>query len=401
MTIRCMKLAILLLLASLLSGCWSRRELNELAIAAALGFDQAPRGYNISAQIVNPGEIAKASGSGRSPVITFTTPGDTVLQGLRRMTKESPRRIYGSHVRVLVLGEELARKGLGGVLDILARDVEMRTDFYIVIARGGKAMDILETFTTLEKIPANKLFTSLEMSDKNWAATGKVTLGELLDDITSKGKNPVLTGIEIKGDEALGKRKENMQRAKIPAELIYSDMAVLKSDKLVGWFNESESKGYNYLKGTVHSTIINIPWPDGSRIGVELLRTKRKIKVEWKDGKPVAHVKLTAEGEVGEVQSTADIRNPFVLREMREKTEADVRNRIRSAVRRAQTEFHSDVFGFGEALHRSSPRKWKEVEDRWHDELFPKLDLEVQVEVTIKRMGNTNQSILRQMGGHS
>src|SRR5207253_4416944 len=122
-----------LLLISFLTGCWSSKELNELSIVTALGIDKTENGYLVSAQIINPGEIAGKTSSGRTEVIRFMKSGNTILEAIRKLATDSPRKIYVSHLRVVVFGEKLAREGIGKTLDILSRDHEMRSDFYLMV----------------------------------------------------------------------------------------------------------------------------------------------------------------------------------------------------------------------------------------------------------------------------
>ncbi|GJM82918.1 hypothetical protein HMSSN139_54140 [Paenibacillus sp. HMSSN-139] len=62
--------------------------------------------------------------------------------------------------------------------------------------------------TPLEPLPANKLFASLETSENNWSPTLSITLDELINDLTSEGKHPVLTGLRILGDPKTGQTKK-------------------------------------------------------------------------------------------------------------------------------------------------------------------------------------------------
>ncbi|UUZ86249.1 hypothetical protein LJK88_24275 [Paenibacillus sp. P26] len=48
----------------ILPGCWDRRELNEIGLVTALGIDKAGDQYELTAQFVNPGEIASKEGGG-------------------------------------------------------------------------------------------------------------------------------------------------------------------------------------------------------------------------------------------------------------------------------------------------------------------------------------------------
>ena len=56
-------ICLLCILTILLSGCWSKRELNELAIVVALGIDKIDEDYEITVQIVDPGEISMRQAS--------------------------------------------------------------------------------------------------------------------------------------------------------------------------------------------------------------------------------------------------------------------------------------------------------------------------------------------------
>ena len=176
--------------------------MNELGISVGIGIDKAGKGYRVSAQVVDPGEVASGKSSGnRTSVTLYEATGDTVTEAIRKMTTISPRVIYLAHLRVLVIGESLARAGIEKPLDLFSRDPEVRTDFFIVIAKGSSAKDVLKILTPLEKIPVNKLYMSLATSQKEWAPTTTITLDELMSDIISEGTNPVLTGVKVTGVE--------------------------------------------------------------------------------------------------------------------------------------------------------------------------------------------------------
>ena len=53
-----MLLVALFIIIGLLTGCWSRRELNDLAISVGMGFDKKDDQVQVTIQIVNPGEVA-------------------------------------------------------------------------------------------------------------------------------------------------------------------------------------------------------------------------------------------------------------------------------------------------------------------------------------------------------
>ena len=85
--------------------------------------------------------------------------------------------------------------------------------------------------TPLQKIPANKLFASLETSEKTWAPSLTETLNEMVSDLLSDGKQPVLPGIRILGDPETGAKKKNVEGIDTLTQLKFTGIAAFKRDK--------------------------------------------------------------------------------------------------------------------------------------------------------------------------
>ncbi|MEV5028303.1 Ger(x)C family spore germination protein [Paenibacillus sp. LPE1-1-1.1] len=384
-----------LLLLNLLTGCWNRRELNELGISVGIGIDKEGKGYRVSAQVVNPGEVASAKPSGnRTPVTVYEATGDTIFEAIRKMTTTSPRVIYMAHLRVLVIGEALAREGIEKPLDHFSRDHEVRTDFFIVIAKGSSAKDVLKVLTPVEKIPANKLFLSLETSQKVWAPTLTTTLDELITDIISEGKSPVLTAVKVTNVNK-GQSQQNVEYIEPPGKLRYSGLAVFKEDKLIGWLNEKESKGYSYIRDKVRNTVGTLACPEGGNIAVEIMKSKTDVKGKVKNGKPQIDIEIKTEENVGEVECEIDLTNRETIDMLEKSAEKKVTAIILDSIHKTQKRLKVDIFGFGEAIRRSNPAAWKTLKQDW-EEQFLNLEINVKVDVKIRRIGTVSNSFHRE-----
>lgn len=390
-------LGILILVLAVNTGCWSRRELNELAIEVAMGFDKAGDQYRITSQVVDPGEVAaKEGGTGRTPVITYQATADTPFEARRKMTTMSPRKIYSAHIRMVVIGEELARDGIENFLDFLSRNYEHRADFFIVVAKGTSAENVLKILTPLEQIPANELFDSLKTSERAWAPTSGVTIHDLISDLVSKGKHPVLTGLKVKGSQEIGESKENVEKMDTPTQLQYTGLGVFKEDKLIGWLNETESKGYNYIMDNVKSTVGHISCPKGGKAVLEVIRSKANMKGKVKKGKPEVDVEIRLEANVGEVEcKDLDLTKTKTINEMEARSAEKIKEFAEKTIKKAQKKYKADIFGFGEAIHRADPKFWKQVEKNW-DQEFPNLPVNVKVDFKIRRTGTVGQSFLKE-----
>lgn len=392
-------LILLLSIILLTTGCWNRRELNELGIAVAAGVDKEGDRYRLSVQVVDPGQVTAQKGaSGGAAATLYTSEGDSVFEAARRITQISPRKIYFSHLRVFLIGESLARQGIGETLDFLFRDHEFRPDFYLVVAKGASALETLKIMTPLEPVPANKLFSSLETSEINWSPSIAITLDELIDNLASSGQNPVLTALEINGDPKIGENKDNITSISTPTQLKYSGLAAFNKDKLVGWLNEQESRGYHDIHGGIKSTILHIPCPDGGKVIIESIRSSTKVKGSVIQGQPQIDIQVTAEGNVGAAGcKKLDITDPSTVPGLEKEIEEKLIGFMEAAIEKAQRELKTDIFGFGEAIRRSNPKAWKTMEKNWNEEYFTGLPINIKTDFVIRRIGMTTNPVTEQM----
>lgn len=390
------KIILLIFISCLLilSGCWNRRELNELALVVGLSIDKKDGKYILGAQVVEPGEVASQKGGGnRTPVTTYFEEGAYLFEAVRRMTTISPRKLYFSHLQILVLGEEIAKEGFSEALELLTRDPEFRKDFYIIVSKDVSGKDILQNLTPLEAIPANKLRSSLESSEKSWAPTVAIQMDELITDLTSEGKNPVLTGITIRGNKRKGLTSGNVQRITPFARLHYKNVAVFNGDKLIGWLNEKESKGYNYITDNVKNTVGKIPCPDGNKLVLEIIRAKSEVTGKVVNGKVHINIKMSGEANVGEVACNIDLTKPESIKKLELSVNKVNEHILSQSVKKAK-KLRADIYGFGEVIHRADPQKWKVLKKDW-DQHFVDSEVTIQSDFKIRRTGVLNQSFLK------
>lgn len=390
---------IFLLLSLSLTGCWSSRELNELAIIVAAGLDKSDDEVLLSLQVISPGEISpQRSAAGRAPIVTYRGTGKTVLEAVREMTKKIPRRSYWSHLRIVVIGEELAKEdGVTKVLDFLARDHEIRGDFYIVLSHGVRAEEVLGVMTPIDKIPAQKMFASLKTSAESWGSTQAVYLSDLISDLASTEKGATLSGIHFRGDLSTGEKRENVERSDPAAIVEYVGLGVLKKGKLIGWLNQEESKGITFAKDQMKSTIISAPCPKQGEMAMEVIRARATVDVQLKEGKLSGKIHVYADGSIAETDCAIDLTKLPVIHQIEKKMEKRVIGIIESSIQAAK-ELQTDVIGFSDKTHKKYPKYFKQVKEDW-DEIFAKMNVEVTADVHLRRTGTEVNPFLQEMGG--
>lgn len=387
---------VYVIIALLLSSCWNRRELNDLAIAVAAGVDKVGDKYRLSVQTVVPGPVtSKSGGSGEAPATLYTAEGDTFFEATRRMSQVSPRKIYFSHLRMFLIDEAMAREGMAKVLDLLSRDHEFRTDFYLAITRGTSAEETLKIMTPLEPIPANKLYNTLQNSEKSWSPSSAMTLDMFINQVTSAGKHPVLAGLRITGDPKIGVEKKNVENIYSPAQLQYTGLAVFKFDKLIGWLNEKDSRVYRMITGDLKSAVNYVPCRDGGKVVLETIRMESKLKGRLVDSRPELDIKVDLEGNVGSVECKGlDLHDPATIDLLEVEMEDKLTKTLHNVIDKVQTEHKVDIFGFGEAIRRSYPKAWRNMGSDWDERYFTSLKTHVIVNYKIRGTGTIYDSFL-------
>ncbi|MED3730157.1 Ger(x)C family spore germination protein [Geobacillus stearothermophilus] len=385
--------------AVLLAGCWSKKELTDLSVVIAVGLDKTKDGrYLVSFQVVNPGNVAGAlqrgGGAGGVPISVSST-GDTLVEASRKASKKLSRILYYAHTNLVVISEELARQGLNGVFDAIERNQEFRTTTKLVIAHGHSAKEVLSVLTPIDKIPANQIIKTLEFSEMALGQTISTDVWEVIRDFTSSGKNIVLTGVVIEGNTQRGKRQTNVQSSVPDARISLDGLALFKKDRLVRWVNGSTERGVLWGLDRIKQTNITIPWKGKKEaIGYRAMEVTTRLKVELKNGHPSILVHIQTEGDISETYVPINLADYRLLFQLEKAIGRDIEREVRQAIETAQHE-KTDVFGFGEAVHRAHPRLWKRIKKEWDDRYFPHLPVTVKVDASIRRTGLRNTPYIK------
>ena len=168
--------------------------------------------------------------------------------------------------------------------------------------------------------------------------------------------------------------------------------AAFRKDKLVGFLDRTEARGANWVRGEVKSGVVIVPAiiDKNRRISMEIIKTWADIRPSIDDGKIKFTIEVNAVGDMVENQDApkpmdhTEYLNYFL--EVENKFKSGIEQEVRAAADKAQDELQSDILGFGDALGRKYPKEWKELKDKW-GELFPQVEYDVNVIVTLERPG--------------
>ncbi len=385
------KFLITILCILLLTGCWDRRELNELGIVMAVGIDKDGSEGNITVtcQIVRPGALKSEGANIESPNDLVSASGDTLFEAIRNISKEFDRMVYFPHTKVIVVNEALAKDGLLPMLDLFERDHEMRHLVSIIVAKDASAREILGVMHGVENIQASYMDNIIKLRKVNSEVTN-TNLLQFTQKVTANGINPITGVMKI-----IKERNEPIEEKdeKVTEGIKLTGTAVYKKDKLIGFLNDDETIGLNWIINEVQSGLNYFPDPikKDKYIVIEIKRSKTKIMPEIKDGNILFIIEVEEEGHIVEHQGSIDISDIEII-ELLEKIQSEtITKQMEKTIEKVQKEFKSDIFGFGVSLNRKYPKEWKVIKDRW-SEIFPEVDVKIKVDARIRRAGLLQKS---------
>lgn len=366
-----------------LAGCWNYRDLDQLSIVAGVGLDRSEKTGKIivTAQMINPSALKSSGEKGSSPtpgpqsqtVRVAASSGDTVFQAVRNFVTHSSRRLYWAHMKVLVVGEKAAQEGIYPLLDFFARDHEVRPEIAIIVCHE-EAGKIMQVPGGVEPVPALSLSENIQTSAQNGVAPS-INLQEFLARLKSKTAAPIATHVEVFEETGIDGKKTKIIHTR--------GIAIFKGDRYQGEMESKETRGTMFVLGKVRTGIITFQYR-GERGSFEILRSKSTITPTLQKGRLHVQVKITCEGNLGD-QETVNFSQPAVIGTIEKLISQEIRFEVLSAWRHAR-DLNTDIFLFGEAVHRKYPREWPEWEARW-DEIFPQIQVEVSVKTTLSEIG--------------
>ncbi|MBE3588440.1 MAG: Ger(x)C family spore germination protein [Thermoanaerobacteraceae bacterium] len=400
----------MLFVSATCTGCWDHREVEDLGIVLLTALDDAPGGkIRLEVQILVPAALAGGGGggvggmgggrgSGRKPYRNVDVEAETVFDAIRKLSMETPRRLFFAHNQVIVLSEKLAReKGIPPLLDFFDRNPQIRRDTWLVVARGD-IKEIMDVPSQLEVTPAQRVMGII--NNREFSSQFAITrLGDFIEMVEDTGVEPFTAIIEMIPNTAVSRvaLQPGGPGPEPTHDIKLTGTAVFRRDKLVGWLDEREARGLMWVRGEVRGGPVkfNLPGDGGPQnISVDILRAGRggvRVEPRLVDGQLSMHIKTSVRVNLVEAQSPGlDLNKPETIKRLEELLDEAIKEEIMAAVNRLQGDYRSDAFGFGQAVHRKYPRLWRQVEGEWED-VFAGMPVSVDVKATIRRTGLVNK----------
>ncbi|MDQ0227516.1 Ger(x)C family spore germination protein [Metabacillus niabensis] len=372
---RTIKVLLLFILTIFLGGCWDRVEVNDIAIVTAIAIDLAEdERLRLSLQVAIPSKLGPTQSGGESGSSTFiiSETGANVSEAYNNLQEKIGRQVFFSQSRVLLIGEDLARKGVKNIIDFHTRYHEPRINSFIMMTKGD-ALKVLKARPVLESIASEE--------SKELAKLGKgitIYVRDFLDMLLTEGQEPIAPHYSL---APLGDSDEDKGQK-------IAGSAVFKGEKLVGWLDSFETRAILWIRNTLRKGIITHPISkEDGNISGEIIRAESKIVPRKEHGELKIDVNIITELRVIENDSHLNLNDPKVIEDLQKRMETELENRVRQVVDKVQKDYRSDIFGFGQTVYKKYPNDWNSIYKKKWDEMFSQLDVSINAEVYLRRVG--------------
>ncbi|HZG86078.1 Ger(x)C family spore germination protein [Paenibacillus sp.] len=404
-----LRAALALVLLVPLAGCWDRLEIEERAVVLAIAVDIAesheaenesyiqedalkennntplPDGHliRLTAQIAVPGRIPLGPGEGgggggasggQEPVWVLESVGHTIEDAVEALQQEVADRLFFGHLRVIVISEDVARRGTSNINDYLRRNPEIRRLAWLVVSKEN-ASEYLKAAPQLERVPALYLMATLD----NAVQMGRYPMepiGSFWIKLSSKGREANLPYLQIED-------KDNVRLA---------GLAYFKNDKLAGVTKTLEIALYMGLIGNGqggYSSYVRIPGTEETAM-FRVTNRRASTDVHMRNGRPTIQVKVYLEGNISELSEpdAGKVASLDVIRLIENDLSERITKQYEDFIHQLQSE-GADIFGYGEYIRAKAPGYWNRnirTKERWQ-EAFKDLDVQVTATLQVRRVG--------------
>lgn len=371
-----MKMLIWICLFIILSGCVAQKQLEELGLVTAMGYDNED-GMLKGSIIYYEFDPLHPNNTKMVTSLAHTSKGVRQKENLA-----SSKRLVSGQLRVAIYGEELAKDGIISIIDTLSRDAEVGTMSYLAVSKP-QAHDLLQLSQESEDVTNAGTFL-YDLITQNVEADSLLspTLHEFMQCYYSEGRDPVLPLINFKDNTIVIEGVSLFQEDKVVGELVSKDFFYIKL--LLDPF-EAGSTEMTLPKEKLQEYILtsNNKQAESVFVSLDHLRSSTDITLEEKNI-PSYSIEVDVKTRMQEISENYDLGNPEAIKRMEKVIAQNMEKQLMEVLKKSK-EMGADPIGFGNYYRAKvgydafSKEEWKK--------LYQNAEFNVNIKVEILRTG--------------
>lgn len=355
------------------TGCWDLGEINERIFPYSVGIDvntnlEEDEEYLITFSYPNIDAMGDDPNSD-TKVFIVSTKANNIFDGVKKLSDRVDKPIDLKHLKVLAISEEVAKdkKNLLQIVDGLNRDFTINKAVYLLLTKDIEELFEAKLESKRQETIEGLIYTLLRNNQKSTRFTSR-TLNEFIESM-DKSSSSFIPLAKAVNDE-----------------IIISGGAVFKDYSLIGHIDEEENRSINILNKNFSEDELETNYK-GTSLALETTNVKVKKRLDNSDGNLNIVYSVELEGQIQEYildhGKDLDIKG---IHEMEDALEDKIKRDLQDTVYKIQNELKADIIGIGDYIYKYHPKIWRDIKKDWED-IFPQMDIDVNVEVKIRRRG--------------
>lgn len=354
-----------------LTGCYDANTIEDYYYIVAMGIDLAETEgmYNISIQIAkNKSSSDSGSGSSQSSSYSiYSVEAETINGGINILNNYLDKQINISHCSAIIFSEELARQGIGHLLNALANNRELRPNSFVLIS-NQKAYDVLDKVSNAGENFSSRFYEYIVNSLDYTGYAEKTTFEMLLSDSNNKYGDGIAIYTSV--------GKDYIQN---------EGLAVFKDDRMVGHTTAVESIAYLLLVNHLEESMITIdnPFEENSKIDIGIGTTKNCHKnVEIINNTPYITCDVFITANIESSGKNFDYTKSENIRIIEEETKKYLTGLLENYLYKLSREYNSDILKF-KNIYTKKCLTNQDLDKVHFDEIYKDSVFKVNVDVQI------------------
>jgi Ger(x)C family germination protein len=352
----------------MLTGCWDQQLLVNRTMVNGISFDVTKEG-KIDATVRALNIQSKGGGLFEINDEQVEAERPTVVGLGLDLDNKISGELDASKAHVIILSEELAKKGIHPYIEFFYRNMDSYMSSKIVISKG-KAKKVLG----VEKEKSPIAFVILKLLNGAEADTviPKETTFTVWRKILDPGKDMILPFIE------------RVESNKIEV----AGVALFNDDQYTGTTLSREKSGLllslmNQLNKTNRMSLILDPESNGRSISFAIRDLRRNLEVQvGKDDKITCKIDVKMNVEVGSYPQ--DFKNELNIKKLNQDISDELTKQAKE-ITETLVRANCDAFGIGRRISSFHPELWKKI--NWNLE-YKNVQFEPNVKLNIIKTGN-------------
>lgn len=383
-------LCIILIFLYGFSSSYNYSSIDSLSYVVGLGIDMADdnKNYTITFEFTNFTISSQNSSNENSSPILDTISAPSLDTAINMIDVYLAKEVNLAHCKVIVLSEDVAKKGTLPLLSEIMNNSQFRQTSNIIVCKEKASAYLKNSASSLDKM-LSKYYDIFPSSGKYTGYTSNITLGKFYNAILDKntGNLAILGGINKNPFDATTPKQIKAGKSSINGERNTENigLAVFKDDKYIGDLSASETLYHSILSNEVDKFVFSIKSPENNDDNIDVslrLYTPVSIDVDISGDKPIINIKIYLNGRLMSIRNNLNYSEQKTLTNISDTVSKELEKNITDYLYKTSKDYGCDIDKFYLTVKRKflTIGEWKNF--NWAEK-YPNSTFNVKIESNI------------------